>query len=195
MSKEGFKGPKVFYSRVQGSTRSIKEELESYLLMNVCDLRVRDMDVGMIDLTKGGDQLRVLDITYDAEPLRTKIEGVVSGEVDTKYNPPSFIMEVNMYTIERLLELEKLYVRNHPTVSTHYKFRSCIIDDKYIRVKLRAGKLGRQFQFTSNRHNFRPSSVKDIFNGMDLRLTVDPKFYFSKEHYGMFLQVHHVEFP
>jgi hypothetical protein len=192
MSKEGFKG-----SRVQGSKgfRTIKEELESSLLMNIYDLNVRDMDVVVME-PKGGDQLRVLDVTYDHKPLRAKIRGYVSGNVDSKYNPPTMIVQLDLYTIERLSELEKLYVRNHPAIlKSDYKFRSCIIDDKYIRIKLRAGKLGRQFQFTTNKRDFTPQGLSEIYDGLGLDITVDPKFYFSKDHFGMFLQVNHIDFP
>ena len=154
--------------------------------MNILELPLRNVDVTMADLTSAGDDLRVADVACNHEPLAITLKGYVEGDVNTRYTPASFVMELDPFSIENLQELEKVYARKHPDQMRGYIFRSCIIDNKYIRIKLKTNKTGRMFNFSCNDRNFAPNNMT-LYNGNLVEVTVDPKFYFSKNFYGIFL--------
>lgn len=155
--------------------------------MNILEVLFRNVDVPLANLIGCGGALRVADVAYNNEPLAITLKGYVEGDVNKQYSPASFMMELDPFSIENLQDLEKVYARQHPDHMHGYIFRSCIIDKKFIRIKLKTDKTGRMFNFTCNDRTFAPNNCYPVRNGQLVEVTVDPKFYFSNNFYGIFL--------
>ena len=159
--------------------------------MNILNLRVANVDLGVPDFARAANGYSVADAILNGEPLSVELKGYVAGDLNTKYNPPSFMLELDEYSVERLVDVETLFFKRFDKELLMHPFKTCIAPQNQVRLKLHTDKKSGEYNFDVV--GCRKFTPREIINGLYVMVRVLLKFYVSKERSGMFLTLECLE--
>jgi len=150
-------------------------------------------DLAIEEPVKINDDLSLMEIKYQGNPLFLNIHGVAASNVfppNEKYNSPhAFNLKPDQEDVPNLAGLEEMLEQQE--IVQHVTLHKSFGKDYKLNIKLKKGKDG-NWVFTSNINPFVPEEL--IKQNTQLSVTVKPGFYISKEKYGLYFTLDNITF-
>lgn len=150
-------------------------------------------DLSVDTPTKINDDLSLMDIKYQGNPLFLNMHGIAASNVfppNEKFNSPAaFSFKPDQSDLPNLTALEEM-LEQHEIVQ-HLTLHKTFGRDLKINIKLKKNKNG-DWVFTSNVNPFKPEELIQL--NTQLSVTLKPGFYLSKETYGLYFTLDNITF-